>query len=95
MLKINKIYHLNCFEFLKKIDDKSIDLAVIDPPYFLNKDTWDTFKCQEDFLHFTFSWVDALIPKIKNSGSLYIFNTPLNCAFILPHILKKGLKFKN
>jgi len=95
MLKINKIYHLDCFEFLKKINDKSVDLAVIDPPYFLSKDTWDIFKSREDFLHFTFSWIDILIPKIKNRGGLYVFNTPFNCAFILPHLLEKRLKFRN
>ncbi|NCO79764.1 site-specific DNA-methyltransferase [Candidatus Falkowbacteria bacterium] len=95
MLKINKIYHSDCFEFLKKIENKSIDLVVVDPPYFLNKDVWDTFNSHKEFLYFTFSWIDALIPKIKNNGSLYIFNTPFNCAFILSHILKHGLKFRN
>jgi len=83
MLKINEIYNLDCFDFLNKIDDKSITLAVIDPPYNLHKAHWDTFESEKKFFDFTARWIDALIPKLKENGSLYIFNTPYNSAFIL------------
>lgn len=33
MLEINKIHLGNTYELIKEIDDKSIDLVVIDPPY--------------------------------------------------------------
>ena len=33
MLEINKIHLGNCYELIKKIPDKSIDLILIDPPY--------------------------------------------------------------
>lgn len=95
MLKINNIYHKDCFDFLSQVDDESVDLAVIDPPYFLKKAGWDTFKSHTDFLKFTFAWIDALVPKIKLTGSVYIFNTPFNSSFILQHGLKNDLKFRN
>ena len=95
MLAIDRIYLMDCFNFLQKIDDKSIDLAIIDPPYNLHKAEWDTFKSHDDFLAFTYKWIDALIPKLKNTGSLYVFNTPFNSAFILLYLLKKGLLFQN
>jgi len=95
MLTINKIYLMDCFDFLKKIDDGSIDLAVIDPPYNLQKAEWDIFKSHDDFLAFTYRWIDSLVPKLKKTGSLYIFNTPFNSAFILQYLLKKGLIFQN
>lgn len=95
MLEINKIYHLDCFEFLDKVDNEIVDLAVIDPPYNLKKADWDIFKTEKEFFDFTFRWIDALIPKIKNNGSLYIFNTPYNSAFILTYLVKKNLKFQN
>lgn len=95
MLKINTIYNLDCFVFLDKIDDESINLAVIDPPYNLNKAKWDSFKSEKDFFDFTFRWIDAIIPKLKNNGSLYIFNTPYNSAFILSYLIAKGLFFQN
>ena len=32
----NKLYNMKCEEGLKLIEDKSIDLVVIDPPYLIN-----------------------------------------------------------
>jgi site-specific DNA-methyltransferase (adenine-specific) len=94
VLKINKLYNKDCFEFLKEIDDKSVDLAIIDPPYNKGKEDWDSFKNHEEFLSFTFSWIDALFPKLKENSSLYVFNTAYNSAFILPHISQE-MDFKN
>jgi len=95
MKKINEIYNLDCFEFLNQIDDEIVDLAIIDPPYNLKKAKWDTFKNEKDFFDFTFRWIDALIPKLKKNGSLYIFNTPYNSAFILSYLVAKCLFFQN
>jgi site-specific DNA-methyltransferase (adenine-specific) len=86
---------MNCIDFLKKIDDGIIDLAVLDPPYNMKKAEWDTFKSEKIFLDWTFSWIDALLPKLKDTGSLYIFNTPYNCAFILQHLILKEMKYQN
>lgn len=95
MLKINKIYDLNCFDFLSKIDDLSINLAVVDPPYNMGKADWDTFRSHKDFLKFTYNWIDALLPKLKQNGSLYIFNTPFNSAYILQHLVSRNMVFQN
>ena len=95
MLQRNKIYHMDCFKFLDMVDNGIVDLAVIDPPYNMRKADWDTFKSQKDFLTFTFRWIDVLVPKLKDSGSLYIFNTPYNSAFILSHLEDQGMIFQN
>lgn len=95
MLNTNKIYLMNCFDFFKKIDDKSINLAIIDPPYNLKKANWDTFKNEKNFFDFTFKWIDSLIPKLKKTGSLYIFNTPFNSAYILQYLINKNMIFQN
>lgn len=95
MLKNNQIYKIDCFKFLDKVKDNSIDLAVIDPPYNLKKAKWDTFKSHKDFLDFTFKWIDKIIPKLKKTGSLYIFNTPFNSSYILQYLVEKGLFFQN
>jgi site-specific DNA-methyltransferase (adenine-specific) len=92
----NYIYNLDVFDFLNnKVKDNSIDLAVIDPPYNMKKADWDTFKNQDDFLNFTFGWIEALLPKLKQDSSLYIFNTPFNSAYILQFLVDKGLNFRN
>ena len=91
----NVIYNMDCFDFLCKIKNNSIDLAVIDPPYNMKKADWDTFGTHDDFINFTKKWIDALIPKLKKDASLYIFNTPFNCAFILHHLIKRKMFFQN
>lgn len=95
MLKTNQIYHADCLEFLGQVQDRTVNLAVIDPPYNMRKADWDTFASEKEFFDFTFRWIDALIPKLKSNGSLYIFNTPYHSAYILNYLVKKGLTFQN
>src|SRR5690606_34071018 len=70
-------------------------LAVIDPPYNLKKADWDTFRTDQDFLNFTYAWIDDLLPALKRTGSLYIFNTPRNAAYILRYLDSKRMYFQN
>lgn len=94
-MELNKIYKKEAVEFLKGVKVNSVDLAVIDPPYNMSKADWDTFNSQGDFLAFTYKWLDTLIPTLKDTGSLYIFNTPFNSAYILQYLVDNGLVFQN
>lgn len=40
MLELNKIYNGDCLEYMKQIPDKSIDLVLTDPPYWINAWKW-------------------------------------------------------
>lgn len=88
---IDKIELADVFDYLETLDDESIDLAIIDPPYNLNKGDWDIFESQKVFLDFTRRYLKLVYKKLKDTGSLYIFNTALNSAFILA-ILQNELK---
>ena len=95
-MEYNKVYHLDVHDFLStKVADHSVDLAIEDPPYNMKKADWDTFPSHDAFLDFTFSWIGALIPKLKHSSSLYIFNTPYNSAYIWQFLAQQGMTFKN
>ena len=72
MLERNKIHQMNCFDFLEQIENKSVQLAVIDPPYNLNKADWDSFASHCDFLEFTYRWIDKVLDKLDNNGSIYL-----------------------
>jgi site-specific DNA-methyltransferase (adenine-specific) len=89
------IYNLDVFDFLELVEDETIDLVVTDPPYNMKKADWDSFKTHQEFLDWTFAWLDKTIPKLKENGSLYIFNTPFNSAYILTYLVQKGLNFQN
>ena len=95
MTNLNKIILKDCFDFIASIDNNVIDLAIVDPPYFLKKGDWDTFHNEKEFFDFTFRWIDTLIPKLGSGASIYIFNTPYNSAFILNHLVKRGMFFQN
>ena len=38
----NKIFNEDCISYLKKLEDKSVDVFLLDPPYMgVVKDKWD------------------------------------------------------
>lgn len=86
---------MDCFRFLKKINDESIELAIIDPPYNMKKSEWDTFNTQEEFLDFSYKWIQLVIAKLKKNGSIYIFNTPYNSSYFLQLLVDEGMHFQN
>lgn len=94
-MEINKIYFADVMEFIPTLKDNSIDLAIVDPPYNLNKGDWDTFESEEKYFEFTYKWLDLLIPKLKPNASLYLFNTAFNSAVILNYLRKKDVKYRN
>lgn len=95
MLPINTVYKMDCFDFLDSVDDGSVNLAVIDPPYDMKKADWDTFDSHDAFLDFSYRWIDKVIDKLDKDGSLYIFNTPFNCAYLMQYLVSKGMIYQN
>lgn len=93
-MKLNTIYCMDCMKFLDKIPCGKVDLAVIDPPYNMKKADWDTFT-DEEFKSFTKIYLKKIIAKLKETGSLYIFNTPLNSIFIADFLIREGMQFCN
>ena len=64
-------------EGVKALPDKSIDLVIADPPYGLGKNYGNNsdMKTSDEIVKWTLQWVDLVLPKIKETGSLYIFTT--------------------
>jgi site-specific DNA-methyltransferase (adenine-specific) len=73
----DRIYCEDALAGLSHIPDGAVDLIIADPPYGLGKDYGnDSDKLDaEDYLRWTETWIDAALPKLKSSGSLYIFLT--------------------
>lgn len=93
-LLLDKIYIQDVFSFLETLPNNIIDLAVVDPPYNLKVAEWDTFKNENEFLDFSFRWIDSMLLKLKPNASFYIFNTPYNSALFLNYLIDKAY-FKN
>ncbi|HVN49580.1 MAG TPA: site-specific DNA-methyltransferase [Bacteroidota bacterium] len=71
------VLNIDALEGIKQIKDHSIDLIVADPPYGLGKDYGNDSdkKPKKEFLKWTEKWLNLIIPKLKSTGSLYIFAT--------------------
>jgi len=75
----HKIYQGDAIEVLQnKIEDNSIDLIFVDPPYNIGKNfngRKDKWTSNEDYLKWSYQWIDLLLNKLKKSGSLYIMTS--------------------
>ena len=87
----HQLYNEDFLQGVTKINDSSIDLIIADPPYGLGKDYGnDSDKLSGDKLvSWTEQWIDAVIPKLKDTGSLYIFATWKHSPEIFSMIKKK------
>ena len=60
----------DAIQFLKKVPDNSIQLVMVDPPYNLDLDYWDTF---ENYLDWAKQWLDEIYRILSPSGNCVIF----------------------
>jgi len=71
-MEVNKNYNMDCVEGLKQLEDNSVDLGVIDPPYNISIDEWDKFD-DEKYMLWIEEICDELIRVTRKNGSIYIF----------------------
>jgi len=93
---LNKIFNEDMLKGIDKVPNNFLDLVVADPPYCLGKDygnNSDKLK-PKDYLEWSKKWIDAVIPKIKNTGSFYIFLTWQHSPEIFSY-MKTKLIMKN
>ena len=59
------IHNVDCLEYLKTLDDNSVDLVVTDPPYFIGFDGgkgWDSqWKTELDYLQWCEQWTNECV----------------------------------
>ncbi|PCJ57129.1 MAG: site-specific DNA-methyltransferase [Candidatus Hydrogenedentota bacterium] len=67
---IQAFYTEDAIKFLKKVPDNSIQLILVDPPYNLDLDTWDTF---ENYLEWARQWLDEIFRVLSPTGNCVIF----------------------
>jgi len=66
------IIHGDFFDKIKKIKDDSVDLLFVDPPDNVLPGEWDTFESRKEFRAFCESWLNLVVPKVKDTGRIYI-----------------------
>lgn len=101
MLKINEIYNMDCMEGLKLLDDKSIDLVIIDPPYKLDlnkvKNTCTFNNYTNELLGlkdgFDLKVLDLLIQKMK-AINIYIYCSKRQVKELIQYFSDRNCNFE-
>ena len=63
---------------LKEIEDESVDLVFVDPPYNIGKNfngLMDRWENDRSYVNWCCEWLEAVIKKIKPTGSLYVMTS--------------------
>ena len=82
MLKANEIYLGDCLEVMQDIPDKSIQLIILDPPYFETKGDFDfIWKSFEDYLKDVEKWALACKRVLADNGTMFWFGSSKRIAY--------------
>ena len=101
MLKINEVYNMDCMDAIKLLDDKSIDLVVMDPPYLLNltkvKNTSSFNNYANELIGlkdgFDLKVLDLLIPKMKKIN-MYIYCSKRQVKDLIEYFVSKDCNYE-
>jgi adenine-specific DNA-methyltransferase len=89
----HKIIFGDAIEALQnQIEDNSVDLIFADPPYNIGKDfngRKDQWKSEEDYLTWSYQWLDLCIRKLKSNGSLYVMTSTQNMPYFDVYLRKR------
>ena len=79
----------NSLHWLKLIETNCVDLIFADPPYNIQKASWDKFDSQEQYISWSMDWIREAARILKPAGTLYI------CGFseILADLKHPAMKF--
>lgn len=96
MIEINTIKLINgdCLDKLKKIDNKSVNLVLIDPPYNISKAEWDKWKTVDDYVQFMGQVFLECQRVLKDNGSFYFFHNDFLQVVELQNWITKNTEFK-
>ncbi len=67
---VHAVFIQDAVDALKRIPDSSVQLVLVDPPYNLDLDYWDTF---DNYLEWAKMWLDEIYRILVDSGNCVIF----------------------
>jgi len=91
------VYVGDCREVLANLPEESVDLIFADPPFNWNVpySDWNDNMKREDYLEFTYQWLDACIDVLAPHGSLWVNIPDQWAAEVVIHLKGRGLEMIN
>ena len=92
----NKIYNEDILSYLKRLPDRSVDLFILDPPYYrVVNDEWDNqWKSYSEYHSWCMEWFKEIERTSKYSTSLYLFGFSYQLTRLLGSIVDLGFDFR-
>lgn len=88
------IINNDCLNAFKNIEDKSVDLILIDPPYNIGKDKkWDKWKTVNAYIDFMGQVFKECERVLKDNGSFYFFHNDFLQIVELQNWINKNTDF--
>ena len=60
----------DCLDLLRALPDESVQLILIDPPYNLDLEVWDTY---DNYIEWASKWLDEAYRVLSKNGNMVIF----------------------
>ena len=76
---LGQLFESDCTDFLKTVEDETVDLAFADPPFNLGKDYTSKINdslTPEAYIEWCEQWLAEMIRTLKPGGALYLWNIP-------------------
>lgn len=83
----DKVIQADVIEAMSFLPHNTYDLAIIDPPYYLNKmyGRYRFYKgTEKDYVAFTKSWILTMLPLLKSTASVYVCSDWKTSLLIAP-----------
>ena len=96
-LPIDSVVIGDAYAALEKLPNKSVDLLVVDPPYNLDKYFHgNAFRKRghEEYAKYTEEWISAVLPKLKDTASVYVC-CDWKSALVIGGVLDKNFILRN
>lgn len=96
VLPLNQILHGDLVDRLKELPDRSVDLVVLDPPYWkIVNERWDfEWRTKQDYVNWVAQWLDEIQRVIKLPGSVYIFGYTRNLIYLYEEFVQHDFIFR-
>ena len=74
-MEMNKIYCMDCVEYMKGLPNECVDLIIADPPYYKSvRIDWDNqWKTELEYIDWCKLWIKECIRILKPKGNIVIW----------------------
>lgn len=90
----SSIQNTDCLEFIKSLEDNSVDMVLTDPPYFIGFDGgkgWDSqWKSEKEYLDWCDEWSRECVRVLKPGRMMIVWGTLKTDTFLKYKLMLSG-----